>query len=68
MTTRTIPPKPSREVLEAINSSVHYAMFSVLAATSPLGEDRDAMGAEVEEVKTRLDRVARAAGLRLPPR
>ena len=61
MTTRTIPPKPSREVLEAINSSVHYAMFSVFAATSPLGEDRDAMGAEVEALFEEL----RASGVRI---
>ena len=61
MSTRPIPPKPSREVLEAINSSVHYAMFSVFAATSPLGEDRESMGAEVEALFDEL----RGSGVRI---
>ena len=49
MTDRPAPAKPTREQLEAINSSVHYAMFSVFALTTPLGDaDRAALAAEVE--------------------
>ena len=49
MTDRPAPAKPSREQLEAINSSVHYAMFSVFALAKPLGDaDRSALAAEVE--------------------
>ena len=44
MTTRPVPAKPSREQLEAINSSVHYAMFSAFALVTPVGDDdRDAI-------------------------
>ena len=49
MTDRPAPAKPSREQLEAINSSVHYAMFSVFTLAKPLGDaDRSALAAEVE--------------------
>ena len=55
MTTRPKPAKPSREQLEAINSSVHYAMFSAFALTTPLGEeDRDGLIAEVEKLFAEL--------------
>mgnify|MGYP002652276762 CR=1 FL=1 len=72
MTTRTIPPKPSREVLEVINSSVHYAMFSVFAVTTPLGDDDraalaaevDALFAELTEGGVRIRGVYDVAGLR----
>lgn len=51
MTTRPAPEKPTREQLEAINSSVHYAMFSAFALTTPLGDaDRDELAREVETV------------------
>ncbi len=46
----SVPPKPTREQLEQINSSVHYAMFSVFAATSPIGDDRAGLAAEVERL------------------
>ncbi|MET4076890.1 MULTISPECIES: hydrogen peroxide-dependent heme synthase [Janibacter] len=55
MSTRPSPSKPSREQLEAINSSVHYAMFSVFAAVSPLGEDREGAAAEVAELFAELE-------------
>ncbi|WP_338752103.1 hydrogen peroxide-dependent heme synthase [Janibacter alittae] len=49
MTDRPAHPKPDREQLEEINSSVHYAMFSAFALATPLGEaDRPALVAEVE--------------------
>lgn len=51
MTTRPSPAKPSREQLEAINSSVHYAMFSAFALVTPIGEDdRKVITREVEEL------------------
>lgn len=51
MTTRPAPAKPDREQLEAINSSVHYAMFSVFALATPLGDaDRGALATEVDEL------------------
>jgi len=50
MSTRTAV-KPTREELEAINSSVHYAMFSTFALATPLGEgDRSALVQEVEDL------------------
>lgn len=49
MSTRPTPAKPDRAQLEAINSSVHYAMFSAFALATPLGDaDRPALVAEVE--------------------
>lgn len=49
MSTRPAPAKPSREELEAINSSVHYAMFSAFALVTPLGDEtRDGLVEEVE--------------------
>ena len=49
MSTRPVPKKPSRDQLEAINSSIHYAMFSVFAVTTTLGEGpREQLAAEVE--------------------
>lgn len=51
MSTRPAPAKPSREQLEAINSSVHYAMFSAFALATPLGDvERDALVQEVEDL------------------
>lgn len=55
MTTRPVPAKPSREQLEAINSSVHYAMFSAFALVTPIGDDdRAAITREVEELFAEL--------------
>ncbi|WP_370892127.1 hydrogen peroxide-dependent heme synthase [Janibacter sp. GXQ6167] len=54
MTTRSIPPKPTREQLAEINATVRYAMFSVFAQTTPLPDDRDALVAEVEELFAEL--------------
>ena len=72
MTTRPVPAKPTREQLEAINSSIHYAMFSAFALVTPLGdEDRAALVAEVEalfadvtEGGVRIRGVYDVAGLR----
>lgn len=71
-TGRARPHRPSREQLEAINSSVHYAMFSVFAASSPLGDaDRGDVADEVEallgdltEAGVRVRGVYDVAGLR----
>ena len=55
MTTRPAPVKPTREQLEAINSSVHYAMFSAFALVTPVGDDdRDAIAQEVEALFAEL--------------
>src|SRR5699024_5531340 len=71
MSTRTTA-QPTREELEAINSSVHYAMFSTSALATPLGEgDRSALVQEVEHLfadltdsGVRLRGVYDVAGLR----
>ncbi|HIZ99603.1 MAG TPA: chlorite dismutase family protein [Candidatus Janibacter merdipullorum] len=55
MSTRPAPAKPTREQLEAINSSVHYAMFSAFALVTPLGdEDRRGLVEEVEALFAEL--------------
>lgn len=72
MTERPAPAKPDRATLEAINSSVHYAMFSVFAVTTPLGDDDraalaaevDALFAELTEGGVRIRGVYDVAGLR----
>ena len=51
MSTRPAPAKPTREQLEAINSSIHYAMFSAFALATPLGDgDRASLVQEVEDL------------------
>lgn len=72
MTTRPSPAKPSREQLEAINSSVHYAMFSAFALVNPIGDDDraaitqevEALFAELTEAGVRIRGVYDVAGLR----
>ena len=55
MSTRPAPAKPTREQLEAINSSIHYAMFSAFALATPLGEgDRESLVQEVEDLFAEL--------------
>lgn len=51
MTTETTHPhatEPDPEKVREINESIRYTMWSVFAATSPLGDDRSAMTSEVE--------------------
>ena len=72
MTTRPVPAKPTREQLEAINSSVHYAMFSAFALVTPVGDDDraaitqevEALFAELTEGGVRIRGVYDVAGLR----
>jgi chlorite dismutase len=72
MTTRPSPAKPTREQLEAINSSVHYAMFSAFALVNPIGDDDreaitdevEALFAELTEAGVRIRGVYDVAGLR----
>ncbi|WP_068395872.1 hydrogen peroxide-dependent heme synthase [Kribbia dieselivorans] len=40
--------KPSPARMREINESIRYAMWSVFAVTSPLGQERDALVSEVE--------------------
>jgi peroxiredoxin len=55
--TRPIPSKPSPSRMREINESIRYAMWSVFAITTSLGEDehRDAMTAEVEALFAELE-------------
>ena len=42
--------KPSPARIREINDSIRYAMWSVFSVTGPLGDDRDLMTKEVEEL------------------
>ena len=47
--------KPSPSRIREINASIRYAMWSVFAVTAPLGEERDVMAKEVEELFAELE-------------
>ena len=47
--------KPSPSRIREINDSIRYAMWSVFAVTAPLGDDRDVMAKEVEELFAELE-------------
>ncbi len=47
--------KPSPTRIREINDTIRYAMWSVFAATSPLGDDRDRMADEVEGLLADLE-------------
>jgi chlorite dismutase len=47
--------KPSPARIREINDSIRYAMWSVFSVTGPLGDDRDVMAKEVEELLVALD-------------
>jgi len=46
--------KPSPARIREINDSIRYAMWSVFSVTGPLGDDRDVMAKEVEELLASL--------------
>lgn len=50
MTQHEEPPAPTQDELDAINTGIRYAMYTVLRSSSPLpaGADRDALAAEVD--------------------
>jgi chlorite dismutase len=47
--------KPSPSRIREINASIRYAMWSVFAVTAPLGDERDVMAKEVEELFAELE-------------
>jgi chlorite dismutase len=47
--------KPSPSRIREINDSIRYALWSVFSVTSPLGDDRDVLAKEVEELFTSLE-------------
>lgn len=47
--------KPSPSRIREINDSIRYAMWSVFAVTAPLGDDRDVMAKEVDELFAELE-------------
>ncbi len=47
--------KPSPSRIREINDSIRYAMWSVFAVTAPLGDNREVMAKEVEELFARLE-------------
>ncbi len=46
--------KPSPSQIREINDTIRYAVWSVFAATSPLGDDREVMAKEVEALFAEL--------------
>lgn len=46
--------KPSPARMREINDTIRYSMWSVFALTSPLGDERDATAAEVEQLVEHL--------------
>jgi peroxiredoxin len=52
-TRTTSKPTPSR--IREINAAIRYAMWSVFAVTTPVGDDRDTMVKEVEELVRDLE-------------
>jgi peroxiredoxin len=48
------PSNPNAARIREINESIRYAMWSVFAVTAPLGENRDVMAKEVEDLFDRL--------------
>jgi peroxiredoxin len=44
------PSNPNAARIREINESIRYAMWSVFTVTAPLGDDRDALAKEVEEL------------------
>ncbi len=47
--------KPSPSRIREINASIRYAMWSVFAVTAPLGDERDVMAKEVDELFAELE-------------
>ena len=47
--------KPSPSRIREINDSIRYAMWSVFSVTAPLGENRDVVAKEVEELFASLE-------------
>ena len=44
------PSNPNAARIREINDSIRYAMWSVFAVTAPLGDNRDVMAKEVEDL------------------
>jgi len=53
--TESHPGNPNAARIREINESIRYAMWSVFAVTSPVGDDRDAMVKEVEALFGELE-------------
>ena len=49
------PSNPNAARIREINESIRYAMWSVFAMTGPLGEDREVLAKEVEELFAALE-------------
>ena len=49
------PTNPNAARIREINESIRYAMWSVFTVTAPLGEDRDVLAKEVEELFASLE-------------
>lgn len=49
------PSNPNAARIREINESIRYAMWSVFAVTAPLGDDREVMAKEVEELFASLE-------------
>ena len=47
--------KPSPSRIREINETIRYAMWSVFAVTAPLGDERDVMAKEVDELFAELE-------------
>ena len=49
------PSNPNAARIREINESIRYAMWSVFSVTAPLGDDRDVLAKEVEELFASLE-------------
>ena len=49
------PSNPNAARIREINESIRYAMWSVFAVTAPLGDDREVMAKEVEDLFASLE-------------
>ena len=49
------PTNPNAARIREINESIRYAMWSVFTVTAPLGDDREVLAKEVEELFTSLE-------------
>ncbi len=49
------PSNPNAARIREINDSIRYAMWSVFSVTGPLGDNRDVMAKEVEDLFTQLE-------------
>ena len=49
------PSNPNAARIREINDSIRYAMWSVFSVTAPLGDNRDVMAKEVEDLFAELE-------------